>query len=338
MHPVALNVPDPVSLLQVFALRYRRGEISPSRGPVRGRTVGDALRAIGQTIAHLGQPDPRLTQRGTLDLRLQRLLASYQRADPPPTRVKPIPLPLLRQVCAQNRLAVHPFGAATADMLTLGFFFLLRPGEYARTTNPDSTPFRLQDIHLRVGQTLLPHLRCSLHDLHHANFVCLEFTNQKNGVRGELIGLGQSGDPEFCPVAAIINRIIHLRQHHAPPNTPLYSYFTRTWEAVTTTSLTSILRQAALTSGPALGITPQDISVRSLRATGATSLLCAQVDTDRIRLLGRWRSDEMLRYLHVQAYPVVADLAPTMLQHGDFHLIPNQPLGLPDQLGGIGGL
>jgi hypothetical protein len=53
------------------------------------------------------------------------------------------------------------------------------------------------------------------------------------------------------------------------------------------------------------------------------ALLCAHVDTDRIRLLGRWRSDEMLCYLHVQAYPVVADLAPAMLQHGNFTLIPN---------------
>jgi len=51
--------------------------------------------------------------------------------------------------------------------------------------------------------------------------------------------------------------------------------------------------------GPSYGITPHEISVRSLRASGAMSLLCAKVDTDMIRLMGRWRSDEMLRYLHV---------------------------------------
>jgi hypothetical protein len=116
------------------------------------------------------------------------------------------------------------------------------------------------------------------------------------------------------------------------------------WQAVTTTHLTNTLRQATAAMGLAVGITPSDISVRSLCSSGATALLCANVDTDRIRLLGCWRSDEMLRYLHVQAFPVVADLAPTMLQQGNFHIFPNQAipaeLQLPDyhQLGEHGGL
>ncbi len=57
--------------------------------------------------------------------------------------------------------------------------------------------------------------------------------------------------------------------------------------------------------GPSYGITPHEISIRSLRASGAMSLLCAKVDTDMIRLMGRWRSDEMLRYLHVQSFPLL---------------------------------
>jgi hypothetical protein len=56
------------------------------------------------------------------------------------------------------------------------------------------------------------------------------------------------------------------------------------------------------------------------------ALLCAKVDTDTIRLLGRWRSDEMLRYLHVQTFPLVAPLASQMLRHGHFSLMSNQQL------------
>jgi hypothetical protein len=52
------------------------------------------------------------------------------------------------------------------------------------TTNLDSIPFRLQDVHLCIGQQRLPHLTCPFHSLDAASFVCLEFTNQKNGVRG----------------------------------------------------------------------------------------------------------------------------------------------------------
>jgi hypothetical protein len=79
--------------------------------------------------------------------------------------------------------------------------------------------------------------------------------------------------------------------------------------------------------GAAYGINACDISVRSLQSSGAMSLLCAKVDTDLICLLGRWRSDEMLRYLHVQTFPIVAPLAAQMLQHSHYSLMPNHPLG-----------
>jgi hypothetical protein len=100
-------------------------------------------------------------------------------------------------------------------MLTLGFFFLLRPGEYAHTNNPESAPFHLRDIHLMGGSRRLNHLSCQQHELFATTFACLEFTKQKNGVRGELIGLGRSGDPTFCPVTSLIHRVIHLCRHHA---------------------------------------------------------------------------------------------------------------------------
>jgi hypothetical protein len=89
--------------------------------------------------------------------------------------------------------------------------------------------------------------------------------------------------------------------------------------------LTAALRTTVYATGANWGLQPPDISIRSLRSSGAMALLCAKVDTDLIRLLGRWRSDEMLRYLHVQSFPIVAPLAAQMLQHGTFTLIPNQP-------------
>jgi hypothetical protein len=54
------------------------------------------------------------------------------------------------------------------------------------------------------------------------------------------------------------------------------------------------------------------------------ALLCAHVDSDVIRLLGRWRSDKMLRYLHIQAEPVMRDFSRRMLAGGSFTLLPNQ--------------
>jgi hypothetical protein len=159
------------------------------------------------------------------------------------------------------------------------------------------------------------------------NYIALEFTTQKNGVRVELVGLGRSCHPTWRPIAALISRVKHLRSNNAPLTTPLYAYYDTTWRSVDTTTLKTHLRNTVTVLGPTYGIQPSDISIRSLRSSGAMALLCAKVDTDMIRLLGRWRSDEMLRYLHVQSFPLLAPLAQQMLRHGYYTLIPNLPMG-----------
>ena len=53
------------------------------------------------------------------------------------------------------------------------------------------------------------------------------------------------------------------------------------------------------------------------------SLMCAGVDSDVIQLMGRWRSDEMMKYLHIQAAPVMRNFAKRMYNAGSFSLIPN---------------
>jgi hypothetical protein len=52
-------------------------------------------------------------------------------------------------------------------------------------------------------------------------------------------------------------------------------------------------------------------------------LLCAHVDSDLIKLLGRWQSDTMMRYLHVQARPVMRNFAARMLHGGNYDLVQN---------------
>ncbi len=218
-----LNTDDPIPLLRLFARRYRLGTIAPSGAPVRSRTVEGALRAIGQTLAALGCNDPRLLPSGKLDLRLSRQLKAYSKQDPPPRRVKPIPLPIIAHAAHLCYLDNHPQTQAVADMLLLGFFFLLRPGEYAWTENPEAAPFRLCDVHLIRGTQRLNPYTATETELRSATAVALEFTQQKNGVRGKLVGLNRSGNQRWCPVLAAINRVLHLWLHGAPAHTPIYS-------------------------------------------------------------------------------------------------------------------
>ena len=166
-----------------------------------------ALRSVGQTLASVGAADPRLTAHGDLDFRLKRMLACYAKADDPPHRVKPIPVPILRHVMAQALNAGDPFPMACADMICLAFFFLLRPGEYTGTVTA-SQPFQLRDVRFFIGQLALSTLTAPPEHLLTATFVSLEFSTQKNGVRGEVIGLGRSGDPNFCPVLAAARRVL----------------------------------------------------------------------------------------------------------------------------------
>ena len=148
---------------------------------------------------------------------------------------------------------------------------------------------------------------------------------RKNGVRGKVVGLGKTGSPTFCPVRCLGRRVIHLRNHNAPPHTALAMYNeAHTWKPVKPSHITSALKLAATVLGPTFGFLAQDFSARSLRAAGAMVLLCANVDHDTIRLIGRWRSDEMLRYLHIQAEPVMCDMAKKMFHHGAFVLHPGQ--------------
>ena len=58
-------------------------------------------------------------------------------------------------------------------------------------------------------------------DLAAATFVIITFNTQKNGVRGEKIGHGATGDPLLCPKEALRSRVMYLRQHDAPADTPL---------------------------------------------------------------------------------------------------------------------
>lgn len=53
------------------------------------------------------------------------------------------------------------------------------------------------------------------------------------------------------------------------------------------------------------------------------ALMCAGgIDSGRIRLIGRWRSDELYRYLHVQAQPVMNGIAAAMFRCGNYRLTP----------------
>ncbi|KAI2506959.1 hypothetical protein MHU86_7456 [Fragilaria crotonensis] len=110
-----------------------------------------------------GPPDPRLNTHGTLDFCLTALYQSWSKADEPPSRVKPLPLTLLTQVVTLASQEATQESQAASDCLILGFFFLLRPGEYlSRPVSDTDTLFCLDNLTPWVGSRILHTGPCPL--------------------------------------------------------------------------------------------------------------------------------------------------------------------------------
>jgi hypothetical protein len=323
-----------VDYLLVYALRLRRGELSRSGKPIRRGQVEEAVRAVGTQLTQLGLRDPR-KQGERLTPRLKALFKSFGNTDPAPDRAWPATLDILASL---ERLTDRsPFQTGVLDLAIIGFFFLCRPGEYAASSEPGrSSPFSLDDVTFRTADRVYHAATAPLNELSALDTaltaVSLRYTDQKNAVRNETITHFTSGHALYCPARAALRRVLHLRTHTDEPTTPLYTTFHRSRTTlITTAHVTARLREAAAAVQHQTGIPPTKIEAYSLRAGGATALLCAGVDEKLIRLLGRWHSDAMFRYLRTMALPTVQHAAPVMLQSGRYTFL-NTPDDLPDQV------
>ena len=210
---------------------------------------------------------------------------------------------------------------ATSRMMWTGFFFLGRPGEYTASRS-ECKFFKMKHVTLLKDGKALDLARAPDATLHCCSDVLLDFDKQKHGHRGERVGQKASGHRYASPTIAIADQICHLRANNASPDTPLCAFAEGgSWFVVTSEMVTDLLRQA-VRACPECGLSPEDISARSLRATGAMAMLCDGIDSNKIKLLGRWKSDEMLKYLHIQAEPLYRDLSARMLRGGNYTFAP----------------
>jgi hypothetical protein len=184
--------------------------------------------------------------RNKLPPRLDRQLKGYAKFDDDPTRVKPIPIPLLHEATRLATVDGSATALAVSDMLWIAFFFLLRPGEYTKPAS-DSHPFRLCDVKLWLNSTPVHVKNTDAATLLQCTFVSLTFSTQKNGTRGEIIGHGRSNNPNACPVHGIACRIIYLHSLNAPNSTYLCTVGP-SLIPLTSTVITRLLHQACTSS------------------------------------------------------------------------------------------
>jgi hypothetical protein len=249
-------------------------------------------------LASMGSPECRLTSTGKHNFRLYHQFQSYAKQDDWPSRVKPVPIQVIHhatQLAVQHNTAES---LAVIHTITIAYFFLMRPGEHTAPTGKNAL-FCLCNIQLHCGQRRYTGALVPLHFHLAASFITYTFTTQKNSVRGKVIGLGCIGHTHCCPIEATGQGLIHLRLNNGPADTPLCTYFYQNGSHfVTSANITTTLWASVTALRPGLGFVAKDISAaRSLRASCAMALLCANINTDTIRLIGCWRSDKMMRYL-----------------------------------------
>jgi hypothetical protein len=322
---------DPVPILQVFGEPYRDGRLAPLKKSANARTVEDALCAVGQAHARLGPPDPRKDSFGAIYFRIQRQIKSYHKVDDPPRRVKPIPVTIILYILSQVfGVARNDEDLATEDVVAIAFFFLLRPGEYTGAT-ADDTPFRLEDMALYIRDRRLDVLTASTAELDAATSVSYKFMMQKNGTRDKKIVQGLSGDSKCLPVKATSRRIKYHRANNSKQTVPIASYYrAHKRTAIKAKDITDTLRHAITMNYHRTGIHATEVSERSLHPGGAMEMMCRKIDMNNIRMMGRWHSDAMMRYLHVQAQPIIERYTENMFNNGTYIFQPDETLPIID--------
>ena len=333
-----------ITYLLVYGLRYRR--VGRTGKSTRAQTVLTAIAHARKGISDLGYGDPGV-QVGSS--KLHPLLSDFKRAmerqDDPSSRAYPVNLVIIRAMFAELNFDHFDQGRqqqSICDLTVVAFFWLLRPCEYLGTKREKgetrSTAFRLCDVHLhhrtgRVCNAADPNAPLNdANDVANFTFASLTFVDQKNAVRGEQVGHRATADPLICPVKAIARLCLHLREmmdliddYEDASETALYWHFNHyrdKWYKTKSECMTKAIRIGARATHHIHNIDPKLFTTKGLRPGGATALLCAGVDKDAIQLLGRWKSDAMLRYLRIQANSYTHHYSQKMFDAGDYTFSP----------------
>ena len=328
---------DRLSFLLAYGHKYRQlGKWSPRKTPkpVRAGTVDAALIAIGQGFTDLGRQDPRKAPGSDTLLPVYRdFIEGLRRNDGPQTRVYPVGLTFIKAMHEWLDFEDEHHGLFNHHVLQLtiiGFFWLMRPCEFLHSDDTElrTQAFEFKDITLTYqGRSYTGPNASFLNDVNTFSSISdvgVTFTDQKNGIKGEVIRQRATNHAFLCPAKAIAWILHHFHSWNAPPDTPLshhYDHRLRSWRTVKYNHVTNALRNCASNIHSSTGVDPFLLTVKGLRPGGATSLLCAGVDSDAARVLGRWRSDAMLTYLRVQVSAVANHYSQRMLGSG-FYTFP----------------
>ena len=128
----------------------------------------------------------------------------------------------------------------------------------------------------------------------------MKLDNQKNGWKGVCVYHKANSENYLCPVRALGQRFLHIRQHGGTAKTFLSSYWSNKTRAdVTAEHISRALKSAAteLQYPTNKGIPISRINTHSLRSGGANALSLAGYSDTQIQKMGCWRGATFKEYI-----------------------------------------
>jgi hypothetical protein len=294
-------------------------------------TVREAAGHLAKAFRDNLQPSP-VHLPGSAQLRpaTHALFNAFANADPAPKRQRAITPKLLRAMYTLAGLAFEATHDSTAsiaaDLAILGFFFAMRSCENTTTPQPGLTKTvdMLGVVFLDKDHREIPQDHPGIS---HAAYVTLLFADQKNRDKNARRTQKRTGDTVLCPVlraASLIERIRRLVPG-CSGSTPINAYSRRTSQGLVTLQLASgflrsQLRHTCTILGgkKVFGFDKMDIGTKSIRSGAAMGLFLANHSTERIMLMGRWKSQAFLVYIRPQVIEWTNNMSGDMIRHDSY--------------------
>ena len=280
----------------MFGGRLRKGRRGKA---VSAGTVRAGLGGVNTTIALDTGRQPIHQQDGKHYIKpVQHMLAGFKNFDPPTEKKLACHPDLPSFACAwAHRKGTLAQQQAIGDLTLIGFYYLLRIGEYTTKTRRKkktrTRQFRAKDVtffkrNVR-GDMIAMSKQASDSELMMADAATLRISNQKNGHAGACVHHSAiPGNSGICPIRALARRVIHIRLHTRSDNAFLCSYWDDVGRGDVTDNNIRFAVKFAATSlrYPDRGIPIDRVDTHSLRSGGACALKLAGYDDIDIMKMG----------------------------------------------------
>ena len=187
----------------------------------------------------------------------------------------------------------------TALAIAFAFFFLLRVSEFAARDSVYMEKF----IALRQDVTFYKKGKlCAWNDVE-TDAVELFIKGSKTDQRHQGCRRMQhrSGDDTLCPVKCIQEWFGLTYGSAIPASAPLFSIpkgkFGAEWKVLTRDDVTILMKGAAVECN----IPSKQVATHSIRISGATALLLANIPPETVQIIGRWTSNTFIGYQRYKA-------------------------------------